>query len=84
MLVYNFYQKHVSGLLSWSSEHRFNHWSVKISYAAGQLSPCTTGTEAHTPRACVPQERLPQREVCVPPQRAAPRLLQLETAQAQK
>ena len=42
MLVYNFYQKHIRGLPSWSSEHRFNPWSVRIPYAAGQLSQLVT------------------------------------------
>ena len=37
---------------------------TKISRATGQLSPCTTATEAHAPRAGVPkQEKPPQGEV---------------------
>ena len=37
------------------------------------LSPHTTTTEAHTPRACaLQQERPPQWEACAPQQRVAP------------
>ena len=42
--------------------HRFDPWSRKIAYASGQLSPCTTSTEAQTPRAHVPQQKKPPQQ----------------------
>ena len=33
---------------------------TKITHAMGQLSPCTTTTEAQAPRASTPQEKAPQ------------------------
>ena len=33
--------------------------SIKIPHTTEQLGPCTTTTEAHTPRACAPQQKKP-------------------------
>ena len=52
--------------------HRLDPWSRKIAYASGQLSLCTTSTEAQTPRAHVSQQKKP-------PQQGA-FALQLETS----
>ena len=37
----------------------FNAWSRKTPHAAEQLSPQTTTTEAHSLRACAPQQEKP-------------------------
>ena len=39
--------------------YRFDPWSGKIPHALGQLSLCTTTTEALSPRAHVPQQKKP-------------------------
>ena len=39
--------------------HGFDPWSRKIPHAAGQLGPCATTTETHTPKACAPQQEKP-------------------------
>ena len=41
------------------SRYRFQPYSRKIPYASGQLSPRTTTTEAHAPRASAPQPQKP-------------------------
>ena len=48
------------------ADHGFDPWSGKILHAMGteahmpQLpSPCAANTEAHTPRACAPQQEKP-------------------------
>ena len=53
--------------------HEFDPWFRNISHAAGQLSLCSTTTEARVPRARAPQqEKLLQSEAHVPQQRVAP------------
>ena len=39
--------------------HGFNPWSGKIPHVVGQLSLCTTNTEAHEPGDCAPQQKKP-------------------------
>ena len=54
-------------------------WCRKASRAAGQLSPCTSTTEA-----CVPGAHVLQREAGAPQQKTIPRLPQLEKACAKQ
>ena len=49
----------VKNLPANSRGHRFEPWSGKIPHASEQLSPCTTTTEAHAPRARALQQERP-------------------------
>ena len=65
--------------------HGLDPWCRKTSHAAGQLSPCTSTTEACVPGAHVLQREKPlQREAGAPQQKTIPRLSQLEKACAKQ
>lgn len=63
--------------------HGIDPWFGKIPQALGQLSLCTTTTEAHMPRASAPQERPPQGKAHAPPLGSSSCLPQLEKAHMQ-
>jgi len=42
-----------------AGDKSFNPWNGRIPHAKGQLSPCTTTTEALSPRAWAPQQEKP-------------------------
>ena len=65
--------------------HRLDPWSAKIPRASGQLSPCTTTTEAHVPQSlCSATREDTARRSPLTETKSSPRSLQLEKACSQQ